>query len=78
MFKEWAQGHSNLAQQAIKVWNELEKEDEDWEDSNIEEDTEKDSDKRSITGELEKLVEMKEKGLLTDQEFDEAKQKLLS
>ena len=32
----------------------------------------------SVADELEKLVEMKEKGLLTDQEFSDAKKKLLS
>ncbi len=32
----------------------------------------------SVADELEKLVSMKEKGLLTDQEFSDAKEKLLS
>ena len=39
---------------------------------------ENESQKGSITDELEKLVEMKEKGLLTDQQFEDAKDKLLA
>lgn len=39
---------------------------------------ENESQKGSITDELNQLVEMKEKGLLTDQQFEDAKDKLLA
>jgi len=47
-------------------------------ESESEESVTDNSETRNITDDLDKLVEMKEKGILTDQEFEDAKKKLLA